>query len=52
MITQHETGLCLTETTMTQVQARNIVNNKAKSARKEKEICLVYRGTSYKKQVS
>ena len=52
MITQHETGLCLTETTMTQVQARNIVNNKAKSARKEKEIRLVYRGTSYKKQVS
>ena len=52
MISQHETGLCLTETTMTQVQARNIVNNKAKADRKDKEIRLVYRGTSYKKQVS
>lgn len=37
---------------MTQVEARSIVNKKAKYTRKEKEVCLVYRGTAYKKQVS
>ena len=37
---------------MTQVEARSIVNKKAKNTRKEKEVCLVYRGTAYKKQVS
>ena len=37
---------------MTQVEARSIVNKKAKATRKEKEVCLVYRGTAYKKQVS
>ena len=51
MISQHETGLCLTEIKMTQVEARNIINNKAKADRNEKEVCLVYRGTSYKKTV-
>jgi hypothetical protein len=37
---------------MTQVQVRNIMNTKAEASRKEKEVCLVYRGTAYKKQVT
>jgi hypothetical protein len=37
---------------MTQLEARHIVNNKAKNTRKEKEVLLVYRGTAYKKQVN
>ena len=37
---------------MTQVQVRHIMNTKAKASRKEKEVCLVYRGTAYKKQVT
>jgi len=37
---------------MTQVQIRNIENNKAAAARKEKEVRLVYRGTAYKKQTA
>ena len=52
MITQHETGLCLTENQMTQIEARNIVNKKVSLLRKEKEVKLVYRGTAYKKTVT